>query len=207
VRGEPLSLDAVFELHRIATEGTLEQPDQAGRLRTAADAAVVVEDRRTQEAVHVPPRVDQLDSRLRELIAFANGDRSTSNVFIHPLVRAIALHFMIGWIHPFIDGNGRTAPAPFAETRRSRALLEGNGTLRTRLNLRQSLLLQNALDHPHDTITIATHMAGHQVTHQTARKDLVDLTEEFQLLDRHVEGRRFVFTAPADLAERMARYR
>jgi len=275
VRGEPLSLDVVFELHRIATEGTFERPDHAGRLRTAADAAVVVEDRRTQDTVHVPPRVDQLESRLRELVAFAHGDPSTSSVFIHPLVRAIALHFMIGWIHPFIDGNGRTARALFywsasrsdygmieylsisaalkrapiaylhaylrtetdgndltyfidhqldvlaasiahlqeafqqriAETRRSRALLEGNGTLRSHLNLRQTLLLQHALDHPHDAITIATHMARHQVTHQTARKDLVDLVEKFQLLDKHTEGRRFVFTAPADLTKRMARCR
>ena len=32
---------------------------------------------------------------------------------MHPVVKAILLHFMIGYIHPFADGNGRTARALF----------------------------------------------------------------------------------------------
>jgi hypothetical protein len=34
-------------------------------------------------------------------------------VFIHPVVRAIALHFWLAYDHPFCDGNGRTARALF----------------------------------------------------------------------------------------------
>ena len=44
-----------------------------------------------------------------DLILFANED----DEFIHPIVRAIILHFLIGYIHPFNDGNGRTARALF----------------------------------------------------------------------------------------------
>lgn len=33
--------------------------------------------------------------------------------FIHPVVRAVLLHFWIGYDHPFADGNGRTARALF----------------------------------------------------------------------------------------------
>ena len=33
--------------------------------------------------------------------------------FIHPIVKASILHFLIGYIHPFVDGNGRTARAIF----------------------------------------------------------------------------------------------
>jgi len=33
--------------------------------------------------------------------------------FIHPTIRAIVLHFMLAYIHPFVDGNGRTARALF----------------------------------------------------------------------------------------------
>jgi Fic family protein len=33
--------------------------------------------------------------------------------FLHPVVKAIALHFMLGYDHPFCDGNGRTARALF----------------------------------------------------------------------------------------------
>ena len=33
--------------------------------------------------------------------------------FIHPIVKASIMHFLIGYIHPFVDGNGRTARAIF----------------------------------------------------------------------------------------------
>ena len=42
--------------------------------------------------------------------AFANAQ---SSPFVHPVVKAMALHFAIGFIHPFVDGNGRTARALF----------------------------------------------------------------------------------------------
>ncbi len=32
---------------------------------------------------------------------------------MHPVVKGITLHFLIGYIHPFVDGNGRTARALF----------------------------------------------------------------------------------------------
>jgi hypothetical protein len=34
-------------------------------------------------------------------------------VFIHPVMRAITLHFWLAYDHPFCDGNGRTARALF----------------------------------------------------------------------------------------------
>jgi Fic family protein len=33
--------------------------------------------------------------------------------FIHPVIRSILLHFQMGYDHPFVDGNGRTARALF----------------------------------------------------------------------------------------------
>jgi Fic family protein len=46
------------------------------------------------------------------LINFAN-DKLNSNIFIHPVVKAIIIHFWVGYLHPFCDGNGRTARALF----------------------------------------------------------------------------------------------
>ncbi|HEV2916108.1 MAG TPA: Fic family protein, partial [Candidatus Babeliales bacterium] len=43
---------------------------------------------------------------------FAN-DRKKDNFFLHPISKAIILHFLIGYLHPFTDGNGRTARAIF----------------------------------------------------------------------------------------------
>jgi Fic family protein len=42
---------------------------------------------------------------------FANGN--TPAFFIHPVVRAIVLHFWLAYDHPFVDGNGRCARALF----------------------------------------------------------------------------------------------
>ena len=36
-----------------------------------------------------------------------------SGVFIHPVIRAIVVHFWLAYDHPFCDGNGRTARALF----------------------------------------------------------------------------------------------
>ena len=45
------------------------------------------------------------------MCAFANGD--SPDYFIHPVVRAIILHFWLAYDQPFVDGNGRTARALF----------------------------------------------------------------------------------------------
>lgn len=107
---EPLTLDAMFELHRILVEGTLDDPTRAGAFRKAEDN-VVVELLHTIETAHVPPPSGELPSRAERLIAFANGE--TPDDWIHPVVRAIVLHFAIGYDHPFVDGNGRVARALF----------------------------------------------------------------------------------------------
>lgn len=108
--GEPLTPDTVFEIHRMLTDGTLQDPGAAGRFRTAEEN-IVVEDE-TGNTLHVPPPASELPQRLQALCDFANqGDEG--DYFIHPVVRAIVIHFMIGYDHPFVDGNGRTARALF----------------------------------------------------------------------------------------------
>jgi Fic family protein len=55
--------------------------------------------------------VQQAPRRLEKLCCFANSQ--TPKDFIHPVVRAIALHFWLAYDHPFCDGNGRRARALF----------------------------------------------------------------------------------------------
>jgi Fic family protein len=79
--GSELTPEAVLELHRIVTDGP---------------------------PVHVPPPAALLPDRLAALCAFANeGD--DGEPFVHPVIRAILLHFWLAYDHPFEDGNGRTA--------------------------------------------------------------------------------------------------
>lgn len=110
LKDEALTPGIVFELHRIMTEETLDQRDDAGRVRRV-DETVRVIDLESGEPVYVPPHADELKARLEEMCAFAN--EADSGPFVHPVVRAILLHFALAVNHPFVDGNGRTARALF----------------------------------------------------------------------------------------------
>jgi Fic family protein len=107
----PLEPADVLELHRILTEDTLDNPDAAGRFQTPDEERVVVVDNRTNEVLHTPPPASQLPKRLNSMCRFANGENDSA--FLHPVIRAIVLHFWIGYDHPFVDGNGRTARSLF----------------------------------------------------------------------------------------------
>ena len=106
---ERLSIPMLLELQRIVMENT-EQADVAGRFRRKSENVNVV-DVRYGEVLHIPPDAEELPHRMERLIDFANSEEDEE--FIHPVVRAIVLHFMIGYDHPFVDGNGRTARALF----------------------------------------------------------------------------------------------
>ena len=108
--GSPLTPDVVLDLHRIVTEGTFDDPSDAGRLQTPDDERIGVY-AHDDTLVHDPPPAEELPVRLEALCAFANG--ATGEGFMHPVVRAIVLHFMLSYDHPFNDGNGRTARALF----------------------------------------------------------------------------------------------
>jgi len=112
----PLDEALIFEMHRMVTDGTLDNPDAAGRLRRN-DEKITVQDVITGEIFHSPPPAEQLKERLQGLCQFANGSvldvGKPHGRFIHPVVRAILLHFWLAYDHPFVDGNGRTARALF----------------------------------------------------------------------------------------------
>lgn len=110
--GETLTPEAVLELHRVVTEGTLDDPTATGRLQTPDEERVAVYRVEDEQLLHRPPPAEQLPGRLEAMCAFANGE-TPSGHFIHPVVRAILLHYWLGYDHPFEDGNGRTARALF----------------------------------------------------------------------------------------------
>jgi Fic family protein len=84
------------------------------------------------------------------------------------------------------------------EVRETESLLRSSAIL----NHRQLALLGHAMRHPGMRYTIESHQRSHDVTYQTARTDLLDLAAK-TLLTQGKAGRRFVFSAPADLAERL----
>lgn len=110
-RKEPLTPALVLELHRLVTDGTLERPEMAGHAQPPGEERIKVTDRATGAILHEPPPAEQLPERLRKMCAFANGEKL--QFFLHPVVRAVIVHFWLAYDHPFDDGNGRTARALF----------------------------------------------------------------------------------------------
>lgn len=257
----------IYELHAIVTQNTLEN-NYVGVLRSSADN-VVVADAITGEALHVPPDATFLSDRIQELCDFANSEQE--NVFMHPVVKAIILHFMIGYVHPFVDGNGRTARALFywymskngywlteyvsissilknapakyvraylyTETdendltyfviyqlnillraisvlkdylasranvmREAKQLISNNSKLQAELNSRQIALLNHAFKHPNFMYRVRGHQAEHGISYETARSDLMAMSDQLKLLDKFKKGREYVFMSPPNLLGRL----
>lgn len=101
--------EALLELQQLVTKGTLERPEYAGKLRDNDE--IKVWDPQSGMVLHNPPPFHHLEELMISFCEFANND--PSGTFIHPIVKASILHFLIGYIHPFEDGNGRTARAIF----------------------------------------------------------------------------------------------
>lgn len=108
-RYDDLTPEKLLYIHGLISCDTLDDKKEEGAFRTSDDVHVV--NHIDGEVVHTPPGNKELDILIRDLCDFFNTD--TKETFIHPILKAIVIHFMIGYIHPFTDGNGRTARALF----------------------------------------------------------------------------------------------
>jgi len=103
-----LTPENILYIHQLISNETLNSREEEGSFRESDDVHVV--DCSKREIVHTPPLKKDLEQLIEELCTFFNND---SDNFIHPIIKGCIVHFMIGWIHPFTDGNGRTARALF----------------------------------------------------------------------------------------------
>ena len=106
---DSLTPELLLHVHQLMTSNTLDSPDDSGRFRKNDD--IVVKNGITHETVHIPPTYTEIPSFVKSLCDFFN--ETHAKVFIHPIIRGIIIHFMIAYVHPFVDGNGRTARAMF----------------------------------------------------------------------------------------------
>lgn len=94
----------LLALHKLTVEKIL-KPDQAGKYRKTQ---VVVKNSKTGKISFKPPRALEIPKLSREFFAWLNSQESQST---HPVLAAGITHYVLAYIHPFIDGNGRTARA------------------------------------------------------------------------------------------------
>lgn len=90
---------------------TLQEHEQ-GRFRLDSDKIVITKGDDPTLISYVTPPMNFVEQEISQLIDFANDELDEKD-FIHPVIKAIMLHFWIGLLHPFVDGNGRLARGLF----------------------------------------------------------------------------------------------
>ncbi|WP_199898513.1 Fic family protein [Prolixibacter bellariivorans] len=109
LKKEPLTINLLLEIHKQISYNTLADKSDEGKFRDSNDIYVV--NHIESEIVHTPPDFKEIPELMEQICLFFNNDKH--DYFIHPVIKGIILHFMIGYVHPFVDGNGRTARALF----------------------------------------------------------------------------------------------
>ena len=110
-KNDKLSLDILLDMHQMLTKDTMKELEQ-GKLRKNEDKIVIMKGDDPLIISYVAPSIEFVHTEITRLISFAN-DELEEDRFIHPIIKAIMLHFWIGFLHPFVDGNGRLARSLF----------------------------------------------------------------------------------------------
>lgn len=107
-KNEELTPERILFIHSLISKNTLDNKDNEGQFRDNNEILVV--NTISSETVHTPPDFKEIPSLIDDLCTFFNTD---TDDFIHPIIKGCIIHFILAWIHPFTDGNGRTARALF----------------------------------------------------------------------------------------------
>jgi len=92
----------IKEIHAINMKGIFK-----GKLRGQyREAQNVIMDSTTRSIVYMPPEAKEVSSLMKNLVGWFNREKD-----IHPVIKASVAHYQFVTIHPFMDGNGRTARA------------------------------------------------------------------------------------------------
>jgi len=99
----PFSPRDLLEVHKIVTKETLENPKDEGIFR---DRQVFVGNRITGEVIFMPPPTEQVSELINDFFNWFNSPGADE---LNPVIHAGITHYELVRIHPFVDGNGRTA--------------------------------------------------------------------------------------------------
>lgn len=106
-KNKKMSMELILEIHGLIAKDIFDEKGENPRVRKRGDD-ICVFDSISGDIYHKAPDIDFTKEELDKLIKFAN-DEVDATYFTHPLIKAIMLHFWIGYLHPFTDGNGRLA--------------------------------------------------------------------------------------------------
>lgn len=104
---QPLTGRVVLKIHKLVTDKTL-QDEQCGKYRRGPVYVVRRRLGMPQEMVYTGPEAKLVPKLMVDLIEWV---RESEKYDVHPVIVAGVVHQEIAAIHPFADGNGRTARA------------------------------------------------------------------------------------------------
>lgn len=93
----------ILNIHRMVTKNTLDNLEDCGVYR---NRYVVVANRFTGEVFFRPPQNQEVPGLVKNLLSWMNSKESKE---LDPVIEAGIVHYEFVRIHPFVDGNGRTA--------------------------------------------------------------------------------------------------
>ncbi|MEK6746330.1 MAG: Fic family protein [Pseudomonadota bacterium] len=111
LKHEELSVEVIKDLHRRIIHKTIDEKHQGifrETLNNTGNPLVIKPWGETSLISYTAPSKEFVEEQILKLVDFAN-DKDVGTGFIHPLIKGIMLHFWIGLLHPFEDGNGRLA--------------------------------------------------------------------------------------------------
>ncbi|OGD90397.1 hypothetical protein A3D07_00895 [Candidatus Curtissbacteria bacterium RIFCSPHIGHO2_02_FULL_42_15] len=94
----------LHQIHKLTVEKIL-RADQSGKYRKTQ---VVVKNSKTGQISFKPPQPVDVPKLTKEFFGWLNSGESE---LIHPVLAAGITHYVLAYVHPFVDGNGRTARA------------------------------------------------------------------------------------------------
>ena len=99
--GEPITEGLIREIHKRLVKGVRGDKAAPGEYRKVQNYVV---NSRTRKVIYTPPSPQDVPPMMVDLVSWIGAERETN-----PVIMAGIAQFQLVNIHPFIDGNGRTA--------------------------------------------------------------------------------------------------
>lgn len=99
--GEPITEGLIREIHKRLVEGVRGNSASPGEYRKTQNYVV---NSKTNDVIYTPPPAYEVPRMMQELVAWISSENE-----IHPVLISGIAQFQLVHIHPFLDGNGRTA--------------------------------------------------------------------------------------------------
>ena len=102
-KNQEITEDTILEIYKLITKDTLSKDEISKKYREGQNEV----SNYLGDVIYTPPQAEDVQWMMDDLIKFLYKEEEE----IHPILKAIIFHYFFVYVHPFYDGNGRTARA------------------------------------------------------------------------------------------------